>query len=87
MSAVPLTALKASTIVLNWLQAATGSQWRSQSRGVTWESLGSLLKTQNTEACITTNRLSTTLLFGPSLIVVSAILMSESHYTTVSTLP
>ena len=35
-------ALKASTIVLNQKRAATGSQWRSWRRGVTWENLGRL---------------------------------------------
>ena len=41
---VPLTALKASTIVLNWMRDATGSQWRSRRKeGVTWEDLGKLL--------------------------------------------
>ena len=39
MGAVPFTALKASTIILNRTQAAPGSQWRSQRRGVTWENL------------------------------------------------
>ena len=28
MGADPLMALKASSIVLNWIQAATGGQWR-----------------------------------------------------------
>ena len=43
MGAVPLTALKASVVVLNLMQTATGSQWRSRRRrGVTWENLGRL---------------------------------------------
>ena len=39
---VPLTALWVSTIVLNLMQAATGSQGRSRKRGVTWENFGRL---------------------------------------------
>ena len=37
VGAVPLTALQASTIVLNLMHATTGSQWRSWKREVTWD--------------------------------------------------
>ena len=47
--AVPLTAMKASTIFLNRILAATGSQWRSRRRGVMWENLGRL-KTRHAAA-------------------------------------
>ena len=49
MGAVPLMALKASTIVLNWMRAATGSQWRSWRSRVTEENLGRL-KTRHAAA-------------------------------------
>ena len=42
MCAAPLTGLKASTIVLNQMWAATGSQWGSRRKGVKLENLGSL---------------------------------------------
>uniref|UniRef100_A0A0E9TAB5 Uncharacterized protein n=1 Tax=Anguilla anguilla TaxID=7936 RepID=A0A0E9TAB5_ANGAN len=38
----PLAAWYASTKVLNLMRAITGSQWRSVSRGLTWECLGKL---------------------------------------------
>jgi len=37
-----LTAMKASTSVLNLMRAITGRQWRSRKRGVTWENFGKL---------------------------------------------
>ncbi len=42
MGAEPVVVLYASISVLNWMQAATGSQCKETKRGVTWALLGSL---------------------------------------------
>ena len=42
MGAVPLMTLKASTVILNRMQAATGSQWRSRRTGGKYKNLGRL---------------------------------------------
>ncbi len=36
MGAEPVAVLYASISVLNWMRAATGSQWKEIKRGVTW---------------------------------------------------
>ncbi len=40
MGAEPVVVLYASISVLNWMQAATGSQCKETKRGVTWASFG-----------------------------------------------
>jgi len=42
VEAVPLTAMKASTSLLNLMRAITRSQWRLRKRGVTWGNFGKL---------------------------------------------